>query len=68
LCLEYLNSEHISLYLNSSLFINKNRIVDHVIRTIRDKLSIREQFWLDADYMSLIVNEYNNTQHKAFYG
>jgi hypothetical protein len=66
--LEYLSSEHISLYFNSSPFINKNRVVDRVIRTIRDKLSIREQFWLDADYMALVVNEYNNTPHNAFYG
>ena len=66
--LEYLSSEHISLYLNSSPFINKNRVVDRVIRTIRDKLSIREQFWLDANYMAVVVNEYNNTPHNAFYG
>jgi hypothetical protein len=64
--LEYLNSEHITLYLNSSPFINKNRVVDQVIRTIRGKLSIREQFWLDADYMALLVNEYN-TPHNNFY-
>jgi hypothetical protein len=66
--LEYLNPEHITLYLNSSPFINKNRVVDRVIRTIRDKLSFREHFWLEADYMSLIVNEYNNIPHNAFYG
>jgi hypothetical protein len=36
--LDYLASEGITLYLNFSPFINKNRIVDRVIRTIRDRM------------------------------
>ena len=32
----YFNSHNISVYHNSSPYINKNRIVDRVIRTIRD--------------------------------
>jgi hypothetical protein len=39
--LEYLKSESITLYLNPSPFLNKNRVVDRVIRTIRDKLGVR---------------------------
>jgi hypothetical protein len=35
--LDYFASEGITLYLNSSPFLNKNRVVDRVIRTIRDK-------------------------------
>jgi hypothetical protein len=50
--LEYLESENITLYLNSSPFINKNRVVDRVIRTIRDKLGVRSNLWLDIEHMS----------------
>jgi hypothetical protein len=39
--LDYLESEGVTLYLNSSPFLNKNGVVDCVIRTIRDKLGIR---------------------------
>jgi hypothetical protein len=38
---DYLESQGITLYLNSSPFLNKNRVVDRVIRTIRDKLGVR---------------------------
>jgi hypothetical protein len=43
--LEYLQSQNITLYLNKSPFINKNRVVDSLIKTIRDKLS---NLWLDV--------------------
>jgi hypothetical protein len=33
--LDYLESESITLYINSSPFVNKNRVVDRVIRTTR---------------------------------
>ena len=66
--ISYLDSENISLYLNTSPFVNKNRVVDRVIRTIRDKLDTREHFWLDVEYMALLINEYNHTPHTAFYG
>jgi hypothetical protein len=36
--LEYLQSQNITLYLNSSPFLNKNRVVDRVIHTILDRL------------------------------
>jgi hypothetical protein len=67
-CISYLTSENIKLYLNASPFVNKNQIVDRVIRTIRDKLDTREHFWLDMEYMANLVNEYNHTPHTAFYG
>jgi hypothetical protein len=64
--LEYLPSENITLYLNSSPFLNKNRVVDRIIRTIRDKLGARSILWLDINHMAQIV-EYNHTPHSAFY-
>jgi hypothetical protein len=39
--LDYLASEGITLYLNPSPFLNKNRVDDQVIRTIHDKLGVR---------------------------
>jgi hypothetical protein len=65
--LEYLESENITLYLNSSPFLNKNRVIDLVIRTIRDKIGVRSILWLDINYMAQIVDEYNHTPHSSFY-
>jgi hypothetical protein len=56
----------ITLYRNSSPFLNKNR-VDRVIRTIRDKLSVRSNLWLDIEHMAQLIEDYNNTPHSAFY-
>jgi hypothetical protein len=41
---DYLPSENITLYLNKSPFVNKNRVVDRTIRTIRDILGMNENF------------------------
>jgi hypothetical protein len=65
--LDYLESEGITFYLNSSPFLNKNRIVDRVIRTIRDKICVRTTLWLDIEYMAQLVDDYNNIPHTAFY-
>jgi hypothetical protein len=54
--LDYLACEGITLYLNSSPFLNKNRVVDRVIRTIRDKIGVRSNLWIDI-----------NPPHSAFY-
>jgi hypothetical protein len=62
-----LTSENIKLYLNSSPFINKNGIVDRVIKTIHSKLGTREHFWLDIEYMEILVNKYNRIPHSAFH-
>jgi hypothetical protein len=64
---DYLASESITLYLNKSPFVNKNRVVDRAIRTIRDMLGINENFWLDSMFMMEVVEKYNNTKHSAFY-
>jgi hypothetical protein len=65
--LDYLKSEGITLYLNSSPFLNKNRVVDRVIRTIRDKIGVRTTLCLDIEHMAQLVDDYNNTPHRAFY-
>jgi hypothetical protein len=66
--LDYLNSQKITLYLNSSLFINKNRVVNRVIRTTRDRLGVRENLWLDTEYMANLVEDYNHVLYNVFYG
>jgi hypothetical protein len=65
--LDYLASEGLTLYLNFSLFLNKNRVVDRVIRTIRDRLCVRSNLWLDIEYIAQLVDDYNHTPHSAFY-
>jgi hypothetical protein len=45
--LDYLASEGITVYLISSRFLKENRVVDRVIRIIRDKLGVRSNLWLD---------------------
>jgi hypothetical protein len=65
--LDYLESQGITLYLNSFSFLNKNWVVDWVIRTIRDKLGVRNIWWLDVNHMAQLVDEYNHTPHSAFY-
>jgi hypothetical protein len=65
--LEYLESENIILYLNSSPLINKNRVVDRVIRTIRDMLGVKSNLWLNIEHITKLVDDYNHTPHSAFY-
>jgi hypothetical protein len=65
--LYHLEFENITLYLNSSPFLNNNRIVDRVISTSRAKLGVRSILWLDIDHMAQLVDEYNHTLHSAFY-
>jgi hypothetical protein len=53
--------------LNSSPFLNKNRVVDRVIRTIRDGLGVKTNLWLNIKRMAGLVDDYNHTPHSAFY-
>jgi hypothetical protein len=64
--LDYLESKKITLYLNSSPFLNKNRVVNRVIRTTRDKLGVRTNLRLDIEHMAHTINDYNNTPYIAF--
>ena len=69
----YFKSHNISVYHNSSPYINKNRIVDRVIRTIRDmyhtwhesvnfkKIDAQKQH----DILQQLVTIYNNTYHTS---
>jgi hypothetical protein len=63
---EYLKDNNISMYLNPSKFANKNRVIDRVIRTIRDKIGEDQTKWLDKRIVQKAVNEYNHTKHTAF--
>jgi hypothetical protein len=65
--LDYVASEGISLYLNPSPFLNKNRVIDRVIRKIRDKIGVRSILWVDINHMAHLVDECNHTPHSAFY-
>jgi hypothetical protein len=65
--LDFLASEGITLYLNPSPFLNKNRVIDRVICMIRDKLGVRSILCLDINHMAQLVEEYNHTPHSAFY-
>jgi hypothetical protein len=47
--------------------VNKNRVVDRAIRTIRDKLGVNAALWLDPKIVTKTVQEYNNKKHSAFY-
>jgi hypothetical protein len=65
---EWLDKHNIRYYFTSSPYINKNKIVDRVIRTIRDKfdqLGLRAHLY-DVKLMEKIVERYNNTPHSAF--
>ena len=69
----YFESHNISVYHNSSPYINKNRIVDRVIRTIRDmyytwhssvnfkKIDAQKQH----NILQQLVTIYNNTYHTS---
>jgi hypothetical protein len=65
---EWLNNHRISSYFTSSPYINRNRIVDRVMRTIRDKfdqLGLRAHLY-DVHLMERIVEKYNDTPHRAY--
>jgi hypothetical protein len=61
-----LKEKGIELYLSTAKYINKNRSVDRVIRTIRDMVADRKEVLLDPDVMQNVVEIYNNTPHSAF--
>jgi hypothetical protein len=63
---EFLKANNISLYLSPSKFTNKNRVVDRVIRTIRDKLGENPVQFYEPENIQKAVNEYNNSRHAAF--
>jgi hypothetical protein len=61
----YLKDNNIELFLSPSQYTNKNRVVDRVIRTIRDKIGENPNLIFDPKIMAKVVEEYNNTPHNA---
>jgi hypothetical protein len=61
-----LQNNGISAYFVGSKFTNKNRVVDRVIRTIRDALGLEKQLILQPNIVQQIVSYYNDTPHTAF--
>ena len=53
---------HIKTYFSKTKFTNHNRIVDSVIRTIRNAIGYRN---INEEQLSQIVNYYNNTKHSG---
>jgi hypothetical protein len=62
---EYLLAIGADLYISASPYINKSRLVDRAIRTIRDKIGDQRLF-INEDIMKICVDEYNHTPHTAF--
>ena len=68
--LKYFEDNNISVYSNSSPYINKNKIVDRAIRTIRDMYyNQTEDKIIDTqkqhNILKQLVTIYNNTYHKS---
>jgi hypothetical protein len=67
----FLKNNHINYYFTSNQHTNRNRVVDRVIRTIRDMfdniVGIQgNKALLDKNNLQLLVGKYNNTPHSAF--
>ncbi|WP_458454815.1 hypothetical protein [Methanobrevibacter sp.] len=67
---QFFIKHNINVYSNKSPYINRNRIVDRVIRTIRtafDNLNLRSDIGLakHREYMRDIVAMYNNSVHSS---
>lgn len=57
-----LDTKHIKYNWNDGKFTNHNKIVDAVIKTIRNAIGYRE---ISGGQLQKIVNYYNNTYHRA---
>jgi hypothetical protein len=49
-----------------SPYVNKNRVLDRAIRTIRDLVGEDESKMIDISIVEKAVVKYNSTKHKAF--
>jgi hypothetical protein len=63
---KFLQKRGISYFFSKSKFINKNRCVDRVIRTIRDAVGINRELFLLDRVIQTVVFYYNNTPHRAY--
>ena len=64
--LDFLESEGIRHYTSNSPFVNRTRILDRSVRTIRDMLGQDYTLMLDKNKVYEAVDKYNDTPHKAF--
>ena len=56
---------NIKTFISDSKYTYKLKIVDRVIRTIRDAMGL-DPYWLaNENLMSQLVNYYNNTKHTS---
>jgi hypothetical protein len=62
----WLDDNKIEMFLNSSDYVNKNRTIDRVCRTVRDIVGPDQDLLRDPEIMAQIVKIYNNTPHAAF--
>jgi hypothetical protein len=63
---EYLKTHNIKHFFSGSKYTNKNRVVDRVIRTIKDGVGIDRELLLFPSIVQKIVNYYNSTPHSAY--
>jgi hypothetical protein len=56
----------VKTYFSPSKYTNKNRVVDRVMRTIRDAVGLDKELLLIPDVVNQIVYFYNNTPHSAY--
>jgi hypothetical protein len=65
---DWLQQYNIRTYFTKNVYTNRNRIVDRVMRTIRDmvdKLGIHASI-LNPVLVKQLVNKYNNTRHRSY--
>jgi hypothetical protein len=65
----YLNKNKIRYFFSPYKYTNRNDIVDHTIRTIRDmffNLNLH-MFLLDLELMHIVVHFYNNGIHRSLF-
>jgi hypothetical protein len=56
----------IKTYWSKSKYTNQNRVVDRVIRTIKDGVGLDKHYLLYPSIVLKIVEYYNNTPHSAY--
>jgi hypothetical protein len=62
---EFYKRNKIKTYFQSSKFTYHNKIVDGVIRTLRDAMGLDSFKLADEDLMSQLVSYYNDSYHKS---
>jgi hypothetical protein len=67
-CKKWLINNSISYYFTPNIYTNRNRVVDRVMRTIRDMFDQigHKATLFDVDLMKKVVDKYNHTTHSAF--